>query len=84
MAKNELWFAWTVDRNSNHRPRPFIQIARIDSTNLTLLDNINVFDSNSATAYPALATNNNDEVGISYMIGGGPLSASGTKGNGRR
>lgn len=76
MAKKELWFAWTVDRNSNHRPRPFIQIARIDSTNLTLIDNVNVFNSTSATAYPALATNEDDEVGITYMVGGGPLNPS--------
>ena len=76
MAKNELWFGWSVDRNSNHRPRPFIQIARIDSTTLTLIDNINVFHSTAATAYPALATNENDEVGISYMVGGGPLNPS--------
>jgi hypothetical protein len=76
MAKKELWFAWTVDRNSNHRPRPFIQIARVDSTNMTLIDNVNVFNSTSATAYPALTTNANDEVGISYMVGGGPLNPS--------
>jgi hypothetical protein len=76
LAKNELWFAWTVDRNSNHRPNPFVQIARIDATNLTLLDNVNIFDSNSATAYGALSTNENGEVGISYMIGGGPLAPS--------
>jgi hypothetical protein len=75
-AKNELWFAWSVDRNSNHRPNPFVQIARIDASNLTLIDNINLFDSNSATAYGALSTNENDEVGVSYMIGGGPLAPS--------
>jgi len=76
LTKKELWFAWTVDRNSNHRPNPFVQIARIDATNLTLIDNINIFDANSATAYGALSTNENDEVGISYMIGGGPLAPS--------
>lgn len=76
LAKNELWFAWTVDRGSNHRPRPFIQIAKIDATNLTLIDNINIFDSNAATAYGALSTNENNEVGISYMIGGGTMMPS--------
>lgn len=76
LAKNDLWFAWTVDRNSNHRPNPFVQIAKIDATNLTLIDNINIFDANSATAYGALSTNENGEVGISYMIGGGPLNPS--------
>ena len=70
-AGNELWFAWSVDQNSNHRPQPFVQIARIDSTNLTLLENINVFDPDSAIAYGALSSNSDSEVGISYMIGGG-------------
>jgi hypothetical protein len=70
LAGNELWFAWSVDRGSNHRPNPFVQIARIDATNLTLLENINVFDLNSATAYGALSSNSDQEVGISYMIGG--------------
>jgi hypothetical protein len=75
-AKNELWFAWSVDTNSNHRPRPFIQIARIDATNLTLIDNVNVFDSMNATAYAGLSTNEDGEVGISYMIGGKTLAPS--------
>jgi hypothetical protein len=75
-AKNELWFAWSVDTNSNHRPRPFIQIARIDATNLTLIDNVNVFDATNATAYAGLSTNEDGEVGISYMIGGKTLAPS--------
>src|SRR5205807_2591740 len=57
-------------RGSNHRSKPFVQIARIAAHNTTLIENINVFDSDSATAYGALATNANNEVGISYMIGG--------------
>jgi hypothetical protein len=71
MAGNELWFAWSVDQNSNHRPQPFVQIARIDAGNLTLLENINVFDPDSAIAYGALSSNSDGEVGTSYMIGGG-------------
>ena len=71
MAGNELWFAWGVDSGSNHRPRPFVQIARIDSANMTLIENINVFDPDSAICYGALSSNENNEVGISYMIGGG-------------
>jgi hypothetical protein len=72
LAGNELFFAWAVDAGSNLRPQPFVQIARIDASNLTLLENINVFDPNSATCYGALSTNADGEVGISYMIGGGP------------
>ena len=70
LAGSELWFAWSVDRDSNHRPNAFVQIARIDATNSTLIENINVFDENSATAYGALSSNADNEVGISYMIGG--------------
>jgi len=70
MVKKELWFAWSVDRPSNQRAQPFVQIARIDSTNLSLLENINIFDPTSAICYGALSTNSNDEVGISYMLGG--------------
>jgi hypothetical protein len=72
MASSELWFAWAVDAGSNHRPRPLVQIARIDASNSTLLENINVFDPDSAICYGALSTNLDQEVGISYMIGGGP------------
>ena len=71
LAGKELWFAWSVNRGSNMRDRPFIQIARIDSTLMALLENMNIFDPSSATAYPALATNGANEVGISYFIGGG-------------
>ena len=71
LAGNELWFAWSVDRGSNQRPKPFVQIARIDSSNLTLVENLNIFDADSAICYAALGTNANNEVGMSYMIGGG-------------
>lgn len=71
LAGNELWFAWGVNTGSNQRPKPFIQIARIDSGNFTLIENINVFDPDSATCYAALATNGDGEIGISYFIGGG-------------
>ena len=70
LAGNELWFAWSVDSGSNRRPNAFVQIARIDATNTTLLENVNVFDLNAAIAYGALSSNTDNEVGISYMIGG--------------
>ena len=73
LAGKELWFAWSVNRGSNMRNRPFIQIARINSTTMRTLENMNIFDPDSATAYPALATNVTNEVGISYFIGGGAL-----------
>lgn len=70
LAGNSVWFAWSVDQPSNQRPNPFVQVARIDVTTMTV-ENINVYDPDSATAYGALSTNADGEVGISYMIGGG-------------
>jgi hypothetical protein len=71
LAGTDLYFAWGVNTGSNHRTQPFIQIAKIDANDLTLLENINIFDLDSATCYGALSTNADGEVGISYMIGGG-------------
>ena len=70
LAGNELWFAWGVDANSNHRPQPFAQMARLNSADLSLIENVNLFDSDSAICYAGLASNANNEVGVSYMIGG--------------
>jgi hypothetical protein len=70
LAGNELWFAWGVDANSNHRPQPFVQMARLNNADLSLIENVNLFDSDSAICYAGLATNANNEVGVSYMIGG--------------
>ena len=71
VAKGELWFAWGVNRGSNQRTKPFIQVARIDQATMTLSENVNIFDEDSATCYAALNTNAEGEVGIAYFIGGG-------------
>ena len=39
---------------------------------MKLIESINLYDKESATCYPALATNADNDVGISYMVGGGP------------
>lgn len=70
LAGNELWFAWGVDADSNHRPKPFVQMARINSIDMSVIENVNLFDADSAICYAGLTTNVNNEVGVSYMIGG--------------
>jgi hypothetical protein len=45
-------------------------MARINSTDMSLIENVNLFDTDSAIAYAGLATNANNEVGVSYAIGG--------------
>ncbi len=72
VSGNELWFAWSSAKGGvNARPQAFVQIARINAVSMTLIQNINLWDPNSAICYAALGTNINKEVGTSYMIGGG-------------
>jgi hypothetical protein len=72
LAGNEVWFAWGSARGgANARPNSFIQIARINVSTMTLIENINLWDPNAALCYAALGTNSNNEVGASYTIGGG-------------
>ncbi len=70
LAGTELWFAWGVDAGSNHRPQPFVQMARINSSDMGLIEDVNLFDTDSAICYAGLATNANNTIGVSYMIGG--------------
>lgn len=73
LAGNELWVSWgSAKGGANARPHPFIQIARINITTMTLIENINLWNPNYAFCYAGLATNVNNEVGVSYTIGGGP------------
>ncbi|HEY0607156.1 MAG TPA: hypothetical protein VGD58_29825 [Herpetosiphonaceae bacterium] len=71
-AGHDLWFAWGANRGgANSRPQPYIQIARINSKTLGLVDNINLWDEQAALCYAGLTSNSRREVGVSYMIGGG-------------
>ena len=70
LAGNELWFSWSVDAGSNHRAQPFVQMARINTVDMSLIENVNLFDADSAICYSGLATNANNEIGVSYAIGG--------------
>jgi hypothetical protein len=76
LAGQELWFAWGVNKGSNRRNNAFVQVARINAQDLTLIENVNIFDPDSATCYAALATNAQGEVGAAYMLGGGPRHPS--------
>ena len=72
LARNELWVAWgSAKGGANNRPHPFVQIARINIENMKLIENVNLWQANSAIFYAGLSTNSNGEVGVSYTIGGG-------------
>jgi hypothetical protein len=71
LAGSELWFGWGVDQGSSRRKNPFVQVARIDSTTMRLVEDVQLFDDDAATCYPAMATNADGDVGIAYFLGGG-------------
>jgi hypothetical protein len=72
LAGDELWFAWTVDKGTDHRRHPFVRIARISCRGMKLIENMDVFEEHSAVCYPALSTNATSEVGMACVMGGGP------------
>jgi hypothetical protein len=48
-----------------------VQIARISAGTVSLIDNRNLWDPDTAIAYAALDSNAHGEVGVSYAFGGG-------------
>jgi hypothetical protein len=70
LSGKELWFSWGVDSGSNQRAQPFVQMARINTDDMSLIEDVNLFDTDSAICYGGLATNANGDVGVSYAIGG--------------
>ncbi|MER9316349.1 hypothetical protein NKI31_12690 [Mesorhizobium sp. M0659] len=70
-AGQQLFFAWTAGAGGvNARPNPYVQIACVDVATRTLVDSINLWDPVDAIACAALGTNGQNEVGVSYSIGG--------------
>lgn len=76
-AGEELWFAWGAGSGgANNRPHPYVQIARLRSTDLSLIENVNIWDPSAAICYAALGSNPVNDVATSYMMGGGNMEPS--------
>ncbi len=73
---NEVWFAWTASNGTGasggfNFPNANIQVAKIDpSNNYKRIDQFAIWNNDYAFAYPALATNGQNEVGIALGWGG--------------
>lgn len=66
---SELWLAWTAGRGGGF-DHPHIQIVEIDTVNWTVINQWQIWNPDHAFAYPCLATNRDQEVGISLAWGG--------------
>jgi hypothetical protein len=70
-GSDELWFAWTAGRETRaSRPQPYVRIARIRVDSFRYDGIYDIWNSDFAFAYPALATNADGEVGVSLGWGG--------------
>jgi hypothetical protein len=73
---NEVWFAWTASNGAGasggfNFPNANTQVVKIDPTdNYKRIDQFAIWNNDYAFAYPALATNDRNEVGIALGWGG--------------
>ncbi len=67
---SEVWFAWTAGRGGGFA-HPHVQVVSLDTTNWNVLDQWQIWNPDLAFAYPCLATNSDQEVGVSLGWGGG-------------
>ena len=78
---NEIWFAWTASNGTGANggfnfPNANVQVVKIDPTNsYKRLDQFAIWNNDYAFAYPALATNDQNEVGIALGWGGKSFNA---------
>jgi hypothetical protein len=73
---NEVWFAWTASNGDGGNggfnfPHPHVQIVKVNITNYTVIEQMQVWNPDLAFGYPHLATNSDNEVGICLGWGGG-------------
>ena len=62
--------AWSVDSDSGH-PWPFVRIARVNESTMSVIDEPDLWSDSGAWAYPAAAANDRGEPGLSTFFGGG-------------
>lgn len=67
---NQVWFAWTGAKGSGFKQAQVQWVACDRNNNFNVVDQHQIWNSAYAFAYPALATNSKNEVGLSLEYGG--------------
>jgi len=67
---DELWLAWTAAKGGEFE-QPHVQLVKIDTSNYSKLSQEQIRNNKLAFAYPALAVNSRNEVGVAIAVGGG-------------
>lgn len=74
---DEVWFAWTASKGDGgyggfNFPHPHVRVVKINvKDNYKVLEEMQIWNNDHAFAYPCLATNDRNEVGIALGWGGG-------------
>ena len=73
---NEVWFAWTASNGDGgsggfNFPHPHVQLVKIKIDNYSVIEQMQIWNPDHAFGYPSLATNSENEVGITLGWGGG-------------
>jgi hypothetical protein len=71
-SPSEIWFAWTAGRGGGFA-HPHVQMATFRDSDFALLQQVQVWNGSHAYAYPSLATNTSEEVGMTLAFGGGGI-----------
>ncbi|MCA1613070.1 MAG: hypothetical protein LC800_02715 [Acidobacteria bacterium] len=66
---DEAWFAWTASQGGGFA-RAHVQIVQVNTTNYSVASQWQIWNNDYAFAFPSLATNGKNEVGISLAWGG--------------
>lgn len=71
VADGRIGLLWSVNRVGKSRPYPFIRVARVDESAMTLIDEPDIWNGNYAFAYPDACPNDRGHIGITLFRGGG-------------
>lgn len=69
-STDDLWLAWAASRGGGF-PHPHIQVVKIDTYKKSKIAQGQIWSSDVALAYPALAANSAGDVGVALAFGGG-------------
>jgi len=72
---NNAIFAWNASNNGSF-PQTHVQIAEINTSSWSLVNQMQIWNPNFAFAYPHFATNQKGQIGIITAFGGGSFDAS--------
>ncbi len=77
LAGGELWFGWNAGAGGRYGiPNPYIELARIRTSDFALLEQRPLWSPAFAAAFPALSADAGGEVGITFAAGGGAIYPS--------